>query len=75
MERKDALKKELAERIRVKREIEDWLEEKVSVEHQIQGAHTRLRALGDDLTSGTQQFEREKKALESLISRRKDQLR
>ena len=64
------LKKELAEKLKVKREIEDWLDEKVQIEFQLESGQARVRALNDELISNSKAFEREKYTLQTLIKKK-----
>ena len=43
------MQQDLAEKRRMQREIEDWLEEKVTVEFQLESSRARLRAVGDEM--------------------------
>ena len=43
------MRHDLGEKRRLKKEIEDWLEEKVTTEFQLETGRTRLRAVGDEM--------------------------
>ena len=44
------MRQDLQEKRRVKKEIDDWLEEKVTTEFQLEAGRARLRAVNDDLS-------------------------
>ena len=64
------MKQELAEKLKVKREIEDWLDEKVQIEFQLESGRARVRAMNDELISNTKAFDREKYTLQTLIKKK-----
>ena len=66
---------DLSEKRRIKKEIEDWLEEKVTVEFQLEAGRARLRAVGDEMASNQRAFDQEKTALMTMIRRKQDQFR
>ena len=68
------MKKELAEKLRMKREIEDWLDEKVQIEFQLESGRSRVRALNDELISNGKAFDREKYTLQTLIKKKNAQM-
>ena len=45
------MKRDMAEKRRMKKEIEDWLEEKVTVEFQREAGRARVRAVGDEIAA------------------------
>lgn len=47
--RNEQMRHDLGEKRRLKKEIEDWLEEKVTTEFQLETGRTRLRAVGDEM--------------------------
>ena len=57
------MKQDLAEKRRLKKEIEDWLEEKVTVEFQLEAGRARLRAVGDEMAANQKAIDQEKAAL------------
>ena len=48
---------DLAEKRRQKKEIEDWLDEKVTTEFQLETGRARLRAVGDELAANNRAFD------------------
>ena len=68
------MKKELAEKLSMKREIEDWLDEKVQIEFQIESGRARVRALNDELITNSKAFDREKYTLQTLIKKKNVQM-
>ena len=64
------MKKELSEKLKCKREIEDWLDEKVQIEFQQESGRARVRALNDELITNSKAFDREKYTLQTLIKKK-----
>ena len=63
MEQIVLMKRELAEKLKVKREIEDWLDEKVQIEFKLNVGQARVRAMNDELIAKRTAFDREKYTL------------
>ena len=64
---------DLAEKRLQKKEIEDWLEEKVTVEFQLEAGRARLRAVGDEMADNQKAFDQEKGALLTAVRKKQDQ--
>ena len=64
------MKADLADKRRLKKEIEDWLEEKVTVEFQLESGRARLRAVGDEMAINQKAFDEEKSALLTMIRKK-----
>jgi len=54
---------DLGEKRRQKKDIEDWLEEKVTTEFQLETGRTRLRVVGDEMNTNQRAFDQEKASL------------
>ena len=64
------MKADLIDKRRLKKEIEDWLEEKVTVEFQLESGRARLRAVGDEMSINQKAFDAEKSALLTMIRKK-----
>ncbi len=60
MLRNAQMRRDLAEKRHMKKEIEDWLEEKVTTEFQLDTGRARLRAVTDEMSSNQRAFDQEK---------------
>ena len=60
MLRNAQMRRDLAEKRHMKKEIEDWLEEKVTTEFQLDTGRARLRAVTDEMSSNQRAFNQEK---------------
>ena len=73
-QRNAQMRHDLETKRRLKKEIEDWLEEKVTTEFQLETGRARLRAVNDEMGTNQRAFDQEKASLMQMIQVKKDQL-